>query len=289
MYARILVPLDGSPLSQLALPYAQMLAQACNAELELVFGIETKDVPETVAADIRKDGEDYLKQIAASLPEALKSQFAVQAGHPPEVILDRAEAKEGTLIVMATHGYSGMQRWFLGSVAHRVVQAAAKNPVLLIPVGAKSPEGGPVEFRRLIVPLDGSPLAEGVLPHAIFLCKALDMEMILTRAYNPTFPGSSIRMHQVSEIVHDSAEIYLKDKLDHLEKECQAKTSYEVLRGVPAQRITDFALETPNSLTALCSHGERGIGRWLLGSVTDEVIHSSEEPVLVVPASRNHD
>ena len=90
MYARILVPLDGSPLSQLALPYAQMLAQACNAGVELVFGIETKDVPENVASEIRKDGEDYLKQIAASLPDSLKPKFTVQAGHPPEVILERS-------------------------------------------------------------------------------------------------------------------------------------------------------------------------------------------------------
>lgn len=285
MYARILLPLDGSPLSQLALPYAQMLGEAFNASVELVFCTETEDVPETIASEIRQDAEDDLRQIAASLPKALRTRLTVQPGNPPEVILEQAQAEEGTLIVMATHGYSGPQRWFLGSVAHKVVQAA-ENPVLLIPIGAKSPEGGPVEFARVIVPLDGSPVAEQVLPHVVSLCKALDMEMILARAYNPNFPGSSIRMREVTKIVHDAAEEYMKEALKHMQGEGLTKISYQVLRGIPAQRITDLALETPNSLTALCTHGRHGIGRWVLGSVTDAVIHCSEEPVLVIPASR---
>jgi nucleotide-binding universal stress UspA family protein len=139
-----------------------------------------------------------------------------------------------------------------------------------------------VEFKRLIIPLDGSELAETILPYAINLCKSLDMELILVRAYHPSFPGSTIRMREVSKIVHDSAENYIRDMADKMRKEGLTKVSYKVLKGVPAEQITEFAVETPNSVTALCSHGRHGVSRWLLGSVANAVIHCAEEPVLVV-------
>lgn len=283
MYARILVPLDGSQLSEQVLPHAQRLARSFDVPVELVCALEREDVPESVVGEIHQEREKYLEGIAAAFPGEPKPRCVAEAGRPAEVILDEAERREGTLIVMATHGYSGLQRWFLGSVAHKVVQGA-DCPVLLFPAGAKGPEGGPVELNRLIVPLDGSELAEHILPYAVHLCRVLDTEMILLRAYNPTFPGSTVRMHQVSQIVKESAENYVKEKALQLESEGCKKLSYRVLRGVPAEQITDFAIETQNSMTAMCSHGRHGVGRWVLGSVTDAVIHCSEEPVLVVPA-----
>jgi nucleotide-binding universal stress UspA family protein len=114
---------------------------------------------------------------------------------------------------------------------------------------------------------------------------ALDMEVILVRAYNPSFPGSTVRMQEVSKIVHDAAEHYLERITEQLRDQGLSKISYEVLRGIPAEQITQFALDTPNSITAMCTHGRHGVGRWLLGSVTDAVIHSSEEPVLVIRSS----
>lgn len=284
MYKRILVPLDGSELSEMALPYAQQLAKAFNAVVDLVSAIHTNidtDIPDQITDEAKRNAETYLQRMADSLPKGMRPRFAVKTGYPAEVIVDEAKIQEETLVVMATHGYSGLKRWMLGSVAHKVVQVS-ESPVLLIPAGAKSPEGGPVEFRRAIVPLDGSPLAEHILPHVVDLCGALDMELILVRAYNPIFPGSSIRMHDISKIVHDAAVNYIEKKTAELQKQCGKEVKYKVLRGVPAEQITDFAMETPNSITAMCTHGRHGPGRWLLGSVTDAVIHCSEEPILVI-------
>jgi len=285
MYTKILVPLDASPLSEHVLPHARLLAEHFKTSIDLICAVEVDDIPDNIIAETKQAREDYLEKVAASLPQELQPACLVEPGSPAEVILARAELDDDamTLIVMATHGYSGPQRWFLGSVAHKVVQAAT-TPVLLIPAGAKGPSGGPVEFDRIIVPLDGSPVAEHILPYAVALSKTLDGELILVRAYNPGFPGSTIRMREVSQIVHDAAESYLEDKANQMRSEGLEKISYEVLRGVPAEQITDFALATPNSLTAMCTHGRHGVGRWVLGSVTDAVIHSSEEPVLVVRA-----
>jgi nucleotide-binding universal stress UspA family protein len=283
MYARILVPLDGSPLAEGVLPHARHLARAFNAAVDLVCAVEQEDIPEAIVAELEQERRTYIERVVAGFAGDAEPGFVVERGHPAEVILDQAEAKPDTLIVMATHGYSGLQRWFLGSVAHKIVQAAS-CPVFLFPPYAKNPEGGPVELQRVIVPLDGSDLAEHILPQAIAMCRALDIELILLRVYNPRFPGATVRMREVSEIVHDAAENYVKEKVRELRDQGLSKVSYRVLRGIPAEQITDFAIETPNSFTAMCTHGRHGVGRWVLGSVTDAVIHCSEEPVLVVRA-----
>jgi len=288
MYARILVPLDGSTQSEQVLHYVKHLAQTFNATVDLVSAVEQQsDVPDSLVKDLERERQAYLQGVASSLPAELKAGSIVETGRRAEVvILEQAEANDATLIVMGTRGFSGLKRLMLGSVAHKVVQAAT-TPVLLIPPEAKSPEGGPVEFKRMIVPLDGSVLAEHVLPYAVSAAKALDMELILLRAYNPRFPGSTVRMHEVSKIVHDSAENYLKEKVRQLQAEGFARVSYKTVRGIPSEQITDFAIETPNSVTAMCTHGRYGVGRWLLGGVTHAVIHCLEEPVLVVRAPHN--
>lgn len=283
MFDHILIPLDGSSLAEQVLPYGRQLADVCNARIELIGAVDDEDLPEDVAAEAEQERCGYLERIADALPAKFKPTWVCRRGRPADVIVDHAGEDGTKLIAMATHGYSGMQRWLLGSVAHKVVQAAS-TPVLLLPAGATSPTGGPVEFERIIVPLDGSSLAEHILDHAIELCRCLDMELILVRAYNPNFPGSTVRMKEVSTIVHDAAQNYLQDIQRRLKAEGLKDVSYKVLRGVPAEQITDFALETPNSLTAMCTHGRHGIGRWLLGSVTDAVIHSAEEPVIVIRA-----
>ncbi len=286
MYKKILVPLDGSALSERVLPIANLLASSLGSSIELVFAIPTpaEGIPEEIKSLARQDGDDYLKKIVNTLSKEngkTAISYSVQTGHPASMIIERAESTDETLILMSSHGYSGIQRLLLGSVAGKVVQAT-NTPTLLIPANAKNPEGDLVEFKRMIVPLDGSKLAECVLTHAVELCKSLDMELILVRSYNPNFPGSSIRMHDVSKIVHDSAENYIKEKVQELKNKGLKKVSYKVFRGRPTEQITDFAIETSNSLTAMCTHGRNGIGRWMLGSVTNAVIHCSEEPVLVI-------
>lgn len=289
MYKKILVPLDGSDVSELVLPHAQHVAESFNAKLELISAVATPEgLPVDITSTLISEREDYLQRMAKSLPQDLGPTFTVTTGHAAEVIIKEAEAQDGTLVVIATHGYTGPKRWFLGGVALKVVQHTTA-PVLMIPAKAMNPEGGPVEFHNLIAPLDGSPVAEHVLPHVVSLCKLMDMELILVRAYNPRFPGTSIRMHEVSEIVHDSAENYLKEKISQLEGQGLKNISYRVLRGISAEQITDLAIETPNSLTAMCTHGKHGLGRGVLGHVTSSVIHSAEEPVLIIHGPDHED
>ena len=286
MYKRILVPLDASTLSERVLPIAKHLARSLQASLELLLVVapQAEEVPEEFSALAQQDAEDYLQIRADALAKEIGSarlRYSVQLGHPASMIIEQAEAEPATLVLMSSHGYSGVQRLLLGSVAGKVVQAAT-TPILLVPANARSPEGDLVRFERIIVPLDGSKLAECVLPHASGLSRALGAELILVRSYDPRFPGSTVRMHEVSKIVHDAAENYIKAKAEELKAEGLDRISYKIFRGMPAEQIADFAIETANSLTVMCTHGRQGIGRWMLGSVTNAVIHCSEEPVLVI-------
>ncbi|MGB5465033.1 MAG: universal stress protein [Sedimenticolaceae bacterium] len=286
MFKRVLVPLDRSALSERVLPIAKGLARSFGSRIDLVYVVPTltEDIPEEFIAQASEEAEAYLKGIHDGLSAELGAErigYSVQRGYPASVIIEQAESQDDTLVLMSTHGYSGVQRLLLGSEAGKVVHAAA-TPVLLIPADAKNPQGNLVEFKRLIVPLDGSELAETILPYVSALCKSLGMELILVRSYNPHFPGSSIRKREISQIVRDSAEAYIKEKAAQLKKEGVEKVSYKVLEGLPTQQIVDFAIDTPNSVTALCTHGRHGISRWMLGSVTNGVIQCSEEPVLVI-------
>ena len=286
MFKRVLVPLDQSDLSERVLPIAQCLAEYFDSKIDLVYVVSNdgETLPDDVAEDIRKEAEVYLKGIVdswSSGKKAVNVEATVLEGYPASMIIEQAESQDDTLILMSTHGYSGVQRLLLGSVAGKVVQAA-QTPVLLVPAGAKNLEGELVEFKRLIIPLDGSELAETILPYAIKLCRTLDMELILVRAYHPSFPGSTVRMREVSKIVHDSAENYISDMAEKMRQEGLKQVSHKVLKGLPADQITDFAVQTPNSVTALCTHGRHGISRWMLGSVANAVIHCAEEPILVI-------
>ena len=286
MFKRILVPLDQSALSERVLPIAQCLAEYFGSTIRLLYVVETEPetLPDALVSQALEEGETYLKGIVGNCSSAekpVKCEADVVKGYPASAIIEQAETDDDTLILMSTHGYSGVKRLLLGSVADKVVQAA-KTPVLLVPAGATNPEGELVEMERLIIPLDGSELAEKILPYAINLCKTLGMELILVRAYHPRFPGSTIRMGEVTKIVHDSAENYIKAMAERLKKEGLKDVSYKVLQGLPAEQVSDLAVETPNSVTALCSHGRHGVSRWMLGSVASAIIHTAEEPVLVI-------
>jgi len=179
MYKKILVPLDGSKLAEQVLPYARSLAEACGATITL---LRVTDPDARMPFSASQSASDYLKYTAGSLqPLAVESMEKI--GNPAEVIVDSAKAAADCLIAMATHGVTGPRRWFLGSVASKVVQSAA-NPILLIRPDENRPSAAPVALKRMIVPLDGSGLAERILPQAAALARTIKLEIQLLRAYS---------------------------------------------------------------------------------------------------------
>jgi nucleotide-binding universal stress UspA family protein len=188
-----------------------------------------------------------------------------------------------------------MGRWFLGSVADRVLHST-QNPLLVIHPLERPAGDGPGALARIVAPLDGSPLAESVLTHVTPMARALDLTVCLVRVTRTAadyhgFGGdpydySPLRGDDPSEAVDSAASAYLQGVRERLLREGVAVVEELILHGDAASGILDAASASPGSMVAMTSHGRSGIGRWVLGSVADRVVRYSGVPVLLVRPSQ---
>lgn len=291
MYSKILVPLDGSTLSEGVLPYVRSLARSIHATVEL-FGVN--DPAQSKAYVPATKFDEYLGKIAASFSGITDSTCTVKLGTPADMIVDRAAAEPDTLIAMATHGYSGTRRWLLGSVAEKVLHGAS-NDLLLVRPAAKD-TGGEARLTKVQVPLDGSELAEKVLPTVVELAASLSLEVVLLHvlvrvlfsppeAFLPVFGANIPNQQELWAQASSEASQYLAKKVEQLRAQGLSQVSSVLVEGTAegaAAAIVDLAKKSPDSLLALSTHGRSGIGRWLLGSVTERVVRHTSNPVIVI-------
>jgi nucleotide-binding universal stress UspA family protein len=290
MYNRILVPLDGSKLSAEIVPYVRWLARALNAPVEL---LHVNAAAHLVSDSWPIQGSDYLHNVAASLAGIVNVKCTLRTGIPADVIIDLASAEPRTLIAMATHGYSGTKRWLLGSVAEKVLHALAGDLLLVRP--EETDGSGDVQLKTILAPLDGSELAEKALPTVSELAKRLGLEVLLVhvtkRVYAgapegilPVF-GAHPNLQELWEQEKAEASKYLTIKIEELRGKGIASVSPALIDGGvdgAAAEIIDLAERISGSLIIITSHGRSGIGRWLIGSVTERVVRHSRGPVLVI-------
>jgi nucleotide-binding universal stress UspA family protein len=181
MYTRMLIPLDGSQIAEQVLPYARSLAKALTIPVELLEVVDPEALnllanPEqgryidTLLAERKESRKTYLEAIARSF-QGVHVKCFVEGGKAEKVIIEKAAADKETLVVMATHGRSGIQRWLLGSVAEKVLHGAA-NHLLLVRAKEEGQIIGEAALTTAIVPLDGSTVAEQVLPCVVDLAKS---------------------------------------------------------------------------------------------------------------------
>jgi nucleotide-binding universal stress UspA family protein len=285
MYTKILVPLDGSGLAEQVLPYACIMAEVYGIPVELLQ-VHDPDIRTTFWPEL--PGGNYLQRVSGQLPSALRVDLVEQTGKPAEIIADRAKGAPTCLIAMATHGLAGMKRWLLGSVASKVAYATS-NPMLFIRPAEDQDPAKPIELRTVFVPLDGSGLAEKILPHVRSLARKMKLEVHLVRVYAMP-PGAYVvgdgvympSLAQQRELIQKEAQSYLDDKVQELQAEGLGEVISTALEGDPGGEIIDLACKTSNSLIAISSHGRSGVSRWVLGSVAEKIIHYSRDPVLVI-------
>ncbi len=299
MYTKILIPLDGSTVAEQVLPYVRFLADGLDVPVELLSVVDIEELACQMSAEKRRSLDvmleenvcrcgEYLKGVAQTFPRASVS-FAVEKGRAAEVIIAKAVADKQTLITMATHGRSGINRWLLGSVAEKVLRASA-NPLLLVRAKAEVKAEGQLTLKSIVVPLDGSEVAESVLPTVLEMAKKLNMEIVLFRAVNvPYSVFGGVREHFtiVNELlgsIKGEAHDYLKRKTEELKKQ-GTKVSYVLKQGTGADQIISLGRNTPDNLIAMCTHGWSGAKAWVLGSVTETVVRHSGDPVLVIRAA----
>jgi nucleotide-binding universal stress UspA family protein len=293
MYRRILVPLDGSPIAEQVLPLTKQLATCGSSSVLLFRAIEPLHAKLRVEGEILNvaDQIELMRGTAVEYLETVRRDFAaagihadrdVQVGLPAAAILHAAETAPVDLIAMATHGRSGLQRWVYGSVTDKVL-SSARLPVLLVRAGAVTPPG---PITRILVPLDGSDLAERALVPAVMMAKCLNAELLLYRAWQA-------QMYALSGMMAGSAAVALEDDIraavqDYVQR-MAVKVSEQGVRvrwlagyQTAAEGILETGQKERPGLIVMSTHGRSGVGRWVMGSVADRVLRTSDVPVLLI-------
>jgi len=300
MYQRMLLPLDGSELAEVALSHAKGVASRLGIEVMLLHVAgkgEAESLPlhrayiDQACDRLRREMAESQGK-ASGRPVVVKGEVAT--GYPAEEILRYAGEKEVDLIVMTTHGRSGVRRWVLGSIADKVLRMAAV-PVLLIRAGM--PKDAAYETwssPKMLVPLDGSELAELVLPHVETLASSQGgegAEVILVGICEPlvmppvTTPETSVNWGTAADEYmaksKKSTEGYLS-KVQRGLTDAGLKVSLEVLEGDPATEIIDYAKSNQMDLIVAGSRGLSQFKSFWMGSVSRKLVHYSNCSVLIV-------
>jgi len=292
MYHKMLVPLDGSRLSEVVFPYAKDLAARLGLDITLLHvhsSKESETMPlhqayiEHKAQIIKRQLREWQKRIGGGLEDRkLQVHGELARGYPPEEIICYAEENNIDLILMATHGRSGVRRWVLGSVADKIL-CVSSIPIWLI--RASTAESVPYDKwpqRTLLVPLDGSVLAEKVLPHVKVLAKQPGMpavNVVLLRVDEP--PTTSGHYFRNIPESREEIEQYLANVETQL-KRSKIKVQSEISSGDPAEQIVSYGQENPFSIIVMSTHGHSGMSRWLYGSVATKVLEHAATPIFLV-------
>lgn len=262
---RILVPLDGSPNGEkILLPLRQFVSPS-ESSLTLL------EVLPFLHPGAREEADRYLWRVAYPLKtEGFVPTYVVRYGNPAEWILEESRARRSTLIAMATHGRSGMERLLLGSVAETILQNSPV-PVLLTRSFSSAENRLKRPIRTIIVPLDGTPEALGALDPVLSLARRWDARIHLLRVGEPTpYPG------------HWESPDETARRADQVLREACIPTTFEYRRGHPSEEILKSVGENDADLLVLASHARTGPSLWLKGSVTADVLRKTEVPILVV-------
>lgn len=287
----ILVPLDGSALAEQALAHAESIARATHSRIILVRVAHESALagfqndPNRMA--VMQEAERYLTTVAERLWAAgLLAEISVPYGDAVAEIVADAERYEADLIVMATHGRGGLGRVVYGSTAEALAQRSG-IPLLLVRAGSPTPSTLPFSGHpQIIVPLDGSDLAEEALPVAVSLSMALGGALVLVHAISP-FEDASLPEAMQLDFPQREAERMAQAQAYLCTLVARSATGgcqvhCDVRYGVPAQAIREAVHDHSAALVVMATHGRSALGRLLVGSVAQSVMQHTQVPVALV-------
>ncbi|MEO5816836.1 MAG: universal stress protein [Gemmatimonadaceae bacterium] len=304
MFTRLLVPLDRSTLGEQALSRAAELARGCNAAVDIVLVHHSDQYPDYGGSRGLQERqleteEQYVSHSAGEVARSagVPTTHAVLRGDVVSAIVARAGEIGADLIVMTSHGRTGLSRAWLGSVADGVIRRSSIPVLMLRPASElATPLGGPAPFRKILVPVDGSRDAMSVLAAAASLARLHGARLVLLRIILPVpfvaadpilgsvYPATIQDTVATAEVVDDA-----KRQLDDAARSIVARDGIDVEVNVlvadgVAQALLDFASASSADLIAMSTHS-RGASRLLIGSLADKIIRGSRLPVLLYHAS----
>lgn len=277
MFEKIIVPLDCSKLAEAALPYAEELGAKMPSGIFLLTVIGSEDHEKlgnyyNYIKKIKEATSHYAgKYIENESRELLDVATVRRTGDPAKKIIEYALEIDFPLIVMASHGQTGMSRWTVGSVADKVVRAGNTQAVMLIRANdSRSDIREKRLLRKALVPLDGSFKSESVIPYICNIALKLQMEMTLLKV--------------VSQNGHSEADTktYLQDMCRKIEGMVDVTIDYKVGAGSVAETIIDLADELTVDLVAMSTRGMNRNNPLSLGSVAQKVFLAGNTPLLLI-------
>ncbi len=302
-YRSLLVPLDGSPFAEQALPLALSIARNAGALLRvalvhhpvpaLATALEVPEIEAQLDQEARVREQGYLNGVVERLQhQANVPVTAVLLDGPVADALETEIEGSGTdLVVITTHGRGPLSRFWLGSVADQLVRRLHVSLLLVRPVGQTPPEP---RLRRILIALDGSPFAEQAIAAATALGQPFQAEYALLLVVEPALPvadPAGLMLMPVSAETEtkrrEAAERYLSGLAGRLKAEGVAVTTHVAEGTVATAAILEQAEALKADLVTLASHGTGGFERLVIGSVADKVIRGSLHPTLVVRPPRS--
>ena len=303
MIHRILVPLDGSTLAEAALPQALAMARAYQAEVVLARVLDPNSrthgrLVDSVAWRMaRTEARRYLDGLAAKLgAQGIRTRAALAEGNAAEEVLRLVKKERADLVVLCAHGRSGPSRFSLGGTSQKVLSHAGTSVLVVRPVEPPSPapaEEAPkeVQYRRILVPLDGSQRAQWALLQVASLARAHKAELLLVHVvappplagHTPPTPEEVELACRITERDRQRAEVYLRDLKevvagnDHLQVRTLLLESPHVVGT-----LLKVAADEQASLVVVSAHGCSGAAPWPYGSVADRLIHHGKAPLLLL-------
>ena len=306
MFDHIVVPLDGSELSETSLSYVAPLARKLGSRVVLLSaendpyvdmfggGSNAPLYATSEGQSVPAPSLDYLNDVCDRLAsQGVRCEACVAAGAPAGAILRYIEEHGPDLVAMSTHGRSGVRRFVVGSITSTVLPRAGTAVLIVHPREGESVP--PTSFENIVIPLDMSERSEDALPPAASLAAALGLNPTLVTCIPSTsqmYIGSVPELYpypdDLIQQAQESSDSYLRAAAESIRREHGIEINREVLEGSPASVIVAYAQSKPNSLIAMSTQGRTGLGRWVLGSVTDSVIRTGNTPVLVIPHPDEH-
>ena len=299
---KLLVGIDFSPLSEVALDHASRIAGRHRAEVILAHAgtvldpADTALAPESAALaeyqrivmDHQADSRARLAELAREVTaRGIRASELLLDGFPDSALVDGAEQVDADLVVLGTHGRTGLERLLLGGVAERVVRLCRRHVL----VTRRLPDGHP-GYKRVLVATDFTPVADRALDAALALVEPGGVVEVIHAWHLPAFSGTLLpgaMSDAALEPVRSSVDQGARDKLDDFlagraaaAQAAQVVTQALVVNEPPAKAITARAEEGGHDLVVLGGHGRRGLRRWILGSVAEATVRHAPCSVLVV-------
>jgi nucleotide-binding universal stress UspA family protein len=292
MFNNILVPLDRSSLAECVLPHVVAIARAFESQVTLLHVMDSTSQPRAVDPldwQIRKaEAENYMHDLALRLQKvSLPTERHLMEGQAAEQIVEFAHQHHADLILLSSHGQSGLSGWNVSSVVQKIVLRACTSIMVVRAYQPVPPELTDLRYRRLLIPLDGSQRAECVLPQAATLARAHQAQIMLV--YIVRRPEMPRRTPPTPEDIGLADQVVERNRTEAIEylEQVKSRLPGEVHTRVLVSEhvfstLHELADQESIDLVFLSAHGYSGQTRWLYGSLAISFIVYGATPLLIV-------